>query len=103
MLNTMFIDFQDDPCGRIAIGLVYSGCKRAMNGHPCVNCQNPHLWYPSLSQDKDPRKEELYNITYEGGGKMIDSIVIFGGEPFDQHPEEILRDIKHIETHLRHL
>jgi organic radical activating enzyme len=101
MLSDIFIDFQDDPRGRIAIGLVYSGCKRAMEGHPCVNCQNPHLWYPSPSHDKDPRGEELYNITYEGGGKMIDSIVVFGGEPFDQCPEEILRDISHVEKHLR--
>lgn len=93
MLADIFVSFQDMPDKKIGIALVYAGCKRGASGNPCDECHNPHLWNFE-AEAPDVRKKLLFNMTEEEGLSQVDGLVIFGGEPFDQNPAEVIRDIE---------
>ena len=71
---------------------VFSGCNRAMMGHPCPDCQNPSLWQPVCRpkfQDLDAvsayirKKVDLFDQV--SANKTVQYFyAILGGEPLDQ-------------------
>ena len=71
-----------------SLDIYVSGC----NGKPhCTSCHNPESW--------DFNNGTLYNDKYfnviknkiEEFDKLIDNIMIFGGEPLDQNKEELIK------------
>lgn len=69
-----------------ALEVYVSGCK----GIPthCKNCHNPETW--EFNQGID-YKDYIYSIKHklEDFGSLIEKIVLLGGEPMDQDPEEL--------------
>ncbi len=98
MLSSIFVSFQDDPFGRPSIALVYSGCERGASGNPCPGCHNPELWCfghgeADAETAENVRKSHLYSLSPDDGLSAIASVVVIGGEPFDQNMEEVCSDI----------
>lgn len=98
MLAGHRIDFQDGFDGWIAIELFYSGCKRALDGHPCEGCHNPWLW--DFSTDTGVTRKTLSEMCekQKAMGSRFDGIILVGGEPLDQDPADVLSDIETIRS-----
>jgi organic radical activating enzyme len=92
MLVKYDIDFQDGREGWISIRLVYSGCNRAKNGNSCPGCHNEWLWDYSFGVCRRKFTEWLKGIAKTGWKPS--GIIVTGGEPLDQDPEEIEGDVK---------
>lgn len=73
---------------------VFAGCRRAINGNPCPDCQNPSLW---LGLDWDGNAHEwirdFVKTKYENLMAVNPDIQFFycilGGEPLDQDEREL--------------
>lgn len=92
MLVKYDIDFQDGREGWISIRLIYSGCRRAKDGNPCPGCHNEWLWDYSFGVCRRKFTEWLEGIArtrWKPSG-----IIVTGGEPLDQDPEEIKTDVE---------
>lgn len=92
MLAKYDIDFQDGLEGWISIRLVYSGCDRARRGNPCPGCHNRWLWDPSVGTCREDFVRWVERIA--GTGWKPSGIIVTGGEPLDQDPEEVRADIE---------
>lgn len=90
------IDFgQDCFDDMVCIKLIYSGCRKAIEGNPCKGCHNPWLWPFDVGIDSEEVRKRLSGDLEEwvAFGLKIDGIVLLGGEPVDQNVEEVLGDI----------
>lgn len=88
------MDFQDGLDGWVAMELFYSGCVRALEGHPCPDCHNPWLWdFGDGDSDEERKKLEMECDRLKTIGTKFDGIVLVGGEPLDQNPDDVLKDI----------
>lgn len=85
------IDFQDGLEGWISVRLVYSGCRRALEGRACDGCHNEWLW--EFKPGACRRKFRDWLVERREYGWTPSGIVITGGEPLDQDPEEVAFDI----------
>jgi len=85
------IDFQDGLDGWISVRLVYSGCRRAQGGSPCEGCHNEWLWNCTFGACRKEFSEWLERLARTGWRPS--GIIVTGGEPLDQDPEEVLFDI----------
>ena len=88
---------------KIYVGFVavFSGCKRAMNGNPCPDCQNPSLW-EGLKWNGDMHgwiKDFVYK-KYTAFQAISPEAQFFycilGGEPLDQNERELEIAHKHV-------
>jgi len=93
----MFVDFrmdfeQDGLNGWISLELIFSGCKKAMSGNPCKGCHNPELWeFKNIGTWKNPRKALAEKLEiWKSKDVKFDGIVLLGGEPVDQDPNEVV-------------
>ncbi|MBR0076493.1 MAG: 4Fe-4S cluster-binding domain-containing protein [Synergistaceae bacterium] len=81
---------------KIYVGFVaaFAGCKRALNGNPCPNCQNPSLW-DGLEWDGDIHAwvRDFVRKKYINLSSFNPEINFFycvlGGEPLDQNEREL--------------
>lgn len=78
--------------GWMSVLLVYSGCHRGSSGNPCVGCHNPELWNFNEKFMTVTELEQLCAVWKKCGVDM-DGIVLIGGEPLDQDPEEVLGNV----------
>lgn len=81
---------------------VFSGCRRALRGNPCPDCQNPSLWAGvpiqktlNWGDEYIPASdvvliESFVRKKYENFKNITAPVEFFycvlGGEPLDQHP-----------------
>ena len=88
--------FKDPEVMYIGFVSVFSGCNRAVMGHPCPDCQNPSLWKHKVKTkfglgDIVPfvkKKMDLFRSIQKGKRTMY-FYTILGGEPLDQSLEEL--------------
>lgn len=79
-----------------SLEIYVAGCS----GNPhCTGCHNPETWRFDIGDKYD----ENYNFRIKQKinvfEKLIDNIMIFGGEPLDQKPKELLTllsDLSHL-------
>ena len=76
---------------------VFSGCNRAVRGHPCPDCQNPSLWGHNVRtkfnlEDIVPfvRKKMALFRSVQRGKKTLYFYAVLGGEPLDQNMEDLV-------------
>lgn len=73
---------------------IFSGCKKAMSGNPCPDCQNPSLW-EGLNWNGDMHGwiKEFVRKKYQRLVTINPDIEFFycllGGEPLDQDEREL--------------
>lgn len=88
--------FKDPNVMYIGFVSVFSGCNRAIHGHPCPDCQNPSLWdykVPTKFHMNDivpfvKKKMSLFR-SVQKGKKTRYFYTILGGEPLDQELDEL--------------
>lgn len=94
----MLVRYRDDfgqdcpPCfnDKLGLELIFSGCKRAMQGRACSGCHSKALWSFDEVQvgvkALNLLKAHLKKITERGRnlGDMYSYVTFMGGEPFDQ-------------------
>ena len=85
------LPFRED---KLYVGFVavFSGCKRAIQGNPCPDCQNPSLW--SFENGGDINNVESYiRKRFRNIFRIAPEIEFFycvlGGEPLDQDVREL--------------
>ena len=78
----------------VGFSAVFSGCKRAMAGNPCPDCQNPSLWQ-GLDWNGDrhewiePFVQKKYRLLQEINPEIEFFYCALGGEPLDQSLAEL--------------
>lgn len=82
-----------------AFEIYVSGCKAPH----CKNCHNPESW--NFKRGKQYNKAYFNRIKakVDACDDLVDNIIIFGGEPFDQdyaELEELLKDLKTLNKQL---
>lgn len=84
------ITFADGFDETIYIRLVFTGCRKASEGHSCLNCHNPELWKFETEGTEEERLKILESQLkdWQESGADVDGVSIIGGEPLDQDPEE---------------
>lgn len=91
------IDFGHDSFDdMLCLKLIYSGCRKALDGKACEDCHNRDLWPFDIGIDgREIRRQMLIDIReWVAMESEIDGIVLIGGEPVDQDPDEVLEDIR---------
>jgi hypothetical protein len=82
----------------MALALSYSGCLRGANRSPCPKCNESRIWAFERRNTKvwdrlGKNLEHFRSDDVRPGG-----ITVTGGEPFDQDPQEIIQDIRELQT-----
>lgn len=68
-----------------SLDIYLAGCR----GNPhCSNCHNPESWDFDQGVDWKEALREIWR-KLEAFPDLIENIMIFGGEPFDQDPDEL--------------
>jgi len=70
-----------------SLDIYVAGCS----GNPhCVGCHNPESWNFNQGEKYSLKYFNQLKIKIQNFNKMIDNIMIFGGEPLDQDKDELL-------------
>ena len=91
MLVKYDVDFKDGLEGWISVRLIYSGCRRAIEGRPCEGCHNRWLWEFKPGACRKKLSDWIGRL--QGFGWTPSGVILTGGEPLDQDPEEIAFDV----------
>ena len=102
MLTDFRIDFgQDGLQDWISVELVFSGCRKALSGNPCKGCHNPALWtFENSGPFENPMQAlEKQLLTWKEKDVEFEGIVLLGGEPVDQDPDEVIEAVGLVHQH----
>ncbi len=84
------LPFRDPEKVYVGFVAIFSGCKRAIQGNPCPDCQNPSLWDFGNCGNVG-RIESFVRKRYMNISRIAPEFFycVLGGEPLDQSVEEL--------------